>query len=498
MGTELPTPVDFQRHPGESSSKEAAPMSEHSIHSGSDVQPLTRTYTSRALERIRRAAGYTVCGLLLQGAARAHEPPSPTPPANACSEGRSNALSEVACELRQQFPLAQPTLVVSAPPTADASLSDSSRLAGRIASVVAAGLGASVKSHPVEASLGSAQLAAAKLGALLYLEPEITAGRLRVVANLYPIARSFWDRVREPHPNPTAHGFAERPLDPELRSFFAAVPLVASTTRLASPPERSPVALACGDADRDGSYEIAFVGRRRLALGRVRGDRFVATAAKEWSELSPIAPAPLREPIAGVRLRPGTGLDVGLSDRANFVRLDGSLALTSSGTRRIPHASGCLELVGHRLEPKLVRCLPDDPAPEAYPAIALDSALASATLLAKDGNATTYVAAYQATDDSIVLTSRGKTIAKVEDAGAQLALADLDGDGRPELLSSRATLDPGADALLVHSLTADGTLSERLRIPVPDGITAITACPPGTSTMAPIVVGTRTRLWVIQ
>ncbi|HEU5074794.1 MAG TPA: hypothetical protein VFU02_11480, partial [Polyangiaceae bacterium] len=290
----------------------------------------------------------------------------------------------------------------------------------------------------MDASFGAAQLAAAKLGALLYLEPEISGGRLRVVANLYPIARSFWDRVREPNPNPTAHGFAERPLDPELRSFFAAVPLVASTTTLASPPERSPVALACGDADNDGSYEVAFVGRRRLALGRFRGDRFVATAAKEWAELSPIAPAPLREPVAGVQIRPGVGVDVGLSDRANFVRLDASLALTNSSTRRIPHAGSCLDLVGHRLQPKLVRCVPDDPAPGAYPAVNLDGAVASATLLTKEGTPVTYVAAFQATDDSIVITSRGKPLARVEKAGAQLALADLDGDGNPELLSSHA------------------------------------------------------------
>lgn len=498
MGTELPTQMDFQRQPGESSPKKTAPMSEHSIHSEPDAQSLTRThtFTLRALARVRRAAGYTVCGLLLQGTAEAHEPPSPAP--TPCSVGRANALTEIACELRQQLPLAQPTLVVVRTPTADAALVDPTRLAGRIASVVAAGLGPSVKSHPVDASLGAAQLAAAKLGALLYLEPDVRGGRVRVVANLYPIARSFWDRVREPHPNATGHGFAERPLDPELRSFFAAVPLVASTTTLASPPERSPVALACGDADNDGSLEVAFVGRRRLALGRIRGDRFEASAAKEWSELSPVAPAPLREPVAGVQIRSGAGLDVGLSDRANFLRLDASLQPTTSAPRRIPHAGGCLELSGHRLNPKLVRCVPEDPAPGAYPAIALDGAVTSTTVLSKEGTPVTYVAAYQAGDDSIVITSRGKALARLADAGGQLALADLDGDGNPELLSSRATLDPRTDALLVHSVAPDGTLSERLRVAVPDGITALTACAPGTRTMAPIVVGTRTRLWVIQ
>ena len=430
-------------------------MSEHSIHSESDVPPLTRTHASRVIERARRAAGYTVCGLLLQGTAAAHEPPSP--PATPCSVGRANALTEIACELGQQLPVRGPTLVVVATPTADATLRDPTRLAGRIASVVAAGLGASARSHPVDASLGSAQLAAAKQGTLLYLEPQVSAGRLRVVANIYPIARSFWDRVREPQPNPTGHGFSERSLDPELRSFLAPVPLVVSTTTLAAPPERAPVALACGDADNDGSYEVAFVGRRRVALGRFRGDRFVATATKEWAELSAIAPAPLREPVAGVQFRSGLGLEVGISDRANFVRLDASLAPTSVAPRRIPHAGSCLELSGHELNPKLVRCVSGDPAPSAYPPLALDGVVASTTLLSKEGKPTTYVAAYQAQDDSVIIAGGGKVLARLENVGAQLSLADLDGDGNPELLSSRATLAPTEDALLVHSLLPDGS-----------------------------------------
>jgi hypothetical protein len=333
---------------------------------------------------------------------------------------------------------------------------------------------------------------------LLYLEPQVSAGRLRIVANVYPIAQSFWDRVREPHPNPTGHGFVERSLDPELRSFLLPVPLVVSTTTLAAPPERSPVALACGDADNDGSYEVAFVGRRRVALGRFRGDRFVATAAKEWAELSPVAAAPLREPVAGVQFRSGIGLEVGLSDRANFVRLNASLAPTSVAPRRIPHAGSCLELMGHELNPKLVRCVSTDPAPALYPQLDLDGVVASATLLSKEGKPTTYVAAYQAQDDSVIIAGSGKALARLENVGAQLALADLDGDGNPELLSSRATLAPSEDALLVHSLGSDGSLTQKLSVAIPDGITALAACTAGTQTMAPIVIGTRTRLWVIQ
>ena len=54
------------------------------------------------------------------------------------------------------------------------------------------------------------------------------------------------------------------------------------------------------------------------------------------------------------------------------------------------------------------------------------------------------------------------------------------------------------DKLKIHTLEADGTLKARLEVAVPDGITALAACSPGTASMAPIIVGTRARLWVIR
>lgn len=466
-------------------------MSEHSIHSRKRTPSTERPQQPLRWRQALRTAGYTVCGLLLSVAATAAEP-------SECTTGRGNALSEIACELEQAMPFTQPTMVVSATPSADAPLRDASRLAGRIAAVIAQGVGHGAEGHSAAVSLGSAQLAAAKLGALLYLEPEIVDGKLRVVANLYPIARSFWDRVREPHPRATAHAFAERALDPELRSFFATIPLVASTTTQAAPPERSPVALACDDIDDDGSLEVAFVGRRRIALGRIRGGRFVASKERAFGDLAPVAPSPLREPIAGVQFRRGKGLEVGLSDRAHFVLLDEELQIVDKAPTRVPVADSCLELDGHRLGTKFVKCLPDDPAPRKRALDRVDGVVASTTLLSAQGSRVTYVAVYDPRDESVTIESHGKTMARLEHAGGQLAVADLDGDGQPELLTSRATLDPSEDKLEVHTLGPDGALKPRLELAVPDGITALAACPPGTATMAPIIVGTRARLWVIR
>src|SRR5690606_4978595 len=291
-------------------------------------------------------------------------------------------------------------LVVSAAPRADAQLADHARLAGRIASVVAAGLGGSARGHETQATLAAAQLAAAKQGALVYLEPVIEDGKLRVTANLYTIARSFWDRVRDPHPNPVAHAFAERGLDPELRSFFARIPLVAKRTTLATPPERGPVALACGDVDGDGSPEVAFVGRRRISLGRFRAGRFQPIEQQDWSDLSPVAPAPLRVPLAAVRVTPGAGLDVGSSDRARFVRLNPALSALSWAPRRIPFGQACLEFVRHQLGQRVVPCLPEDAPPNLLELPAAAEVLVSKSLLDAKGQVTDYWAGYRADDNS--------------------------------------------------------------------------------------------------
>jgi hypothetical protein len=119
--------------------------------------------------------------------------------------------------------------------------------------------------------------------------------------------------------------------------------------------------------------------------------------------------------------------------------------------------------------------------------------------LTAEGTLVRYVAGYIASENAILVgTGDHQLLGRLDNAGAQLMLTDLDGDGRPELLSSMPTLVASEDMLLVHTVEPSGQLTQRLRIRVPDGITAIASCPISTRSMAPIVVGTRTHLWIIQ
>ncbi len=55
-------------------------------------------------------------------------------------------------------------------------------------------------------------------GALVQLGVEIAAGKLRVTADVYPMPRSVWSKIRDPEPGPIAHAFAEAPIDAEVRA----------------------------------------------------------------------------------------------------------------------------------------------------------------------------------------------------------------------------------------------------------------------------------------
>lgn len=416
-----------------------------------------------------------------------------------CSVGQRAALSELACELSQRLTgLPSGLLVVSEPLVTDVPTPRADELSRRLADVVAGALGRQAASSTEPARLGRARALASRAGTLVLLSPELARGELRVVANVYPVPRAFWDRVRDPTPNPSQHAFVTRRLDPELRTFLPPVPLVARRIERASSPEPFPLAVACGDVTGDGAQEIALVGRHRVQIGRVRGGAFAPLAQVAWKDLSPVSRSPLREPIGSAALWAGPGLDVGISDRLDAVRLGPDLSLVAKLGRRLPWpAGGCSRIAGLSLRPEIEACDPRD-GPLFGPLQAAPAdAIAGARVLQRDGSSR-MLRAWRTFGESSATVSDGKRSARVEAAGAQLALGDLDGDGTPELVSSADTLDPTADAVIVHSWQADGTLVERLRVGVPTGVHALAVCASEDAGLAPVVVATRGGVWLIR
>jgi len=426
--------------------------------------------------------------------------PRPGPPhPHTCSHGQRSAVSEIACELAAALgALPARTLVVVAPLVSAVKVDKKDALVGRIARITAGALGHQVRAHEKPAGLGRARSLASDAGTLVYLQPRIARGKLQLTADEYPVPHNFWDRVRDPDPSPIRHAFASRRIDAEVRSFLPPVRLVVSHIDKASSPERQPVAVACGDVVGDGGLELVLAGRHGIHVGRLRSGRLVPRASVAWSALSPVAPFPLRQPLGAISLDAGH-IDVGISDRADEVRLDAGLKPIAKVPRRIPWSpGGCVRFSGVALSTHIEPCHSDDGGVALSGFASPADAVAGALIRGRDGTAHR-LRVERVANKSVALLrdDRGRT-ARVDGVGAQLAIGDVDGDGQPELLSGADTLNPHADALIVRTWRDDGRVVERLRLAVPDGVRALAVCPPEDEGATPVVIATGGGVWVVR
>ncbi|HET9934740.1 MAG TPA: hypothetical protein VFQ35_28740 [Polyangiaceae bacterium] len=402
-----------------------------------------------------------------------------------CAERQSSALGQIACELAHNLPTpTQPMRVMVHAITSPLRMERADDLANRLARAVAGELGPNARVEPPTA--GPARIDS------LVIDAELTRERFSVTAELFTGVAKFWDRFRPGSRGTTARAHAAHAVDAELASYLPPVPLVLTRVDKARVDEPS-VALACGDVEGDGGLAIVSVGRRRIQVGRVARGRFDVTHSKAWSELSDIAPRPLREPLASAYVDANHRVQVGISDRSEALSLDRELLPTARFRATLPWPNaGCVPFVPGGVGEARGRC---DAPPPRNPGGPLD-ALAGARLARRDG--TTFdVFAGRRTNAELSLEVGG-TRFEAGTSGAQLALADLDSDGSAELISSLDTLEPSGDAVVVRTILADGKLREAFRIPVPNGVRALAACPAWGTGLAPILIATGDEVWVAR
>lgn len=441
------------------------------------------------------------CAIALGSAAPAHGAQS-SPSDHPCPQGERSALSELGCELGRQLELTGNTLVATAPIRADVPLERASELAERLVRVMGGALGSGLQLHPTPVSLSEARRLASRTGALLYLAPELRQGTLHVTADVYVEARAFWDRVKAPSTGPLRHAHAQRRADAEIRSFLPRPPLVISEKSSAPLPERPVLSLACGAFGEDAGDRIVLVGRHRVSAGRLVKGTLVREAERSWRDLSPVAAAPLRAPLAAARIL-DRWLDVGSSDRQRALRLDGELAVVAEEPRALPWPDGgCAPLTATAAGATPTPCfgeaapLEPPPVPEAALEQGLD-AYASTVLVRRDGSAGRVFLLRPTGSSSAWLVDDAGRRTEVPDVGAQVALGDLDGDGVLEVISGRASLDPRADSLRVDSWEPSGRLVHRYELPLTD-IQAIAVCPWSGAGLAPLAVAAGDQLWVLR
>ncbi len=400
-------------------------------------------------------------------------------------------------------------LVAASAMASDATATKGDRLAIAIAAQIAGRFANGSHAHGEVVTLAAGRAAASKAGApaLIQIGVEIAAGKLRVTADEYPVPKTVWAKIRDPEPAPIAHAFAEAPIDAEVRSYLSPIPLVAPQVDRGRNFESEVVAIACGDLDRDGNLEIATVSRRRVTTSRIRGGKVEPLRGKGWIDLSPVAPAPLREPYGFVSfVERGSGadaratLDAGLTDRAVSVRLDRGFEVdgTFPGLP-LPDGAGvaCTRMGGLLITGPIGPCKKGDPAPLGASVGGQYDAFASAALVGASG--APYVVWAGRERGIVELRDDASHAARVSDMGAQLAVGDLDQDGDPEILGSVDTLNALDDAVLVKTWhRATNKVEDRLKIPAAAGVRAIGACPPDGPGHAPFVVATADEIWVVR
>lgn len=407
--------------------------------------------------------------------------------------------------------------VVAAPLEADDPAPRADDLALRVAARVAARIGASARAHPQTVGLATARALAGRASALVYVRSAIVKGDLRATVEVYPSMANAWDRIRNPLPSPTSRAVASAKVDAEVRAFLAPLSLEQASVERARHDEGDVLAAACGDADGDGDNELVLVSAARVALGHVRGGRFVAERTAVWSALGPAVAVPMRDPIAEAVIAPGA-VGVGSTDRGGL-RLTPALALDAP-LLGLPVWGGD-DVVCLRPEPSAgafdgapVECsLRQEPRPRmAVPSPRFD-AFGAALVADALGNARTVVAVRE---PSGRLRLKAGEAGGVADGtfGAQLAVGDLDQDGAAEIATSAdlpaggamaPRVDDAIDVVTWSPLSpaapvspAGPDLRSRLHLAAPGGVRALAMCPPGEHGEPALVAVVAGEVWTIR
>jgi hypothetical protein len=439
---------------------------------------------------VMRATAWLFLAVIFAGV-----PASAAPPARAeppCTSAPS-ALSGLACELARAVRVqAANAVVVGLAPTLSPSTPLKPGVAVALAVKVALALGPGASAWPLAEDRAHLTHFSSPRP-LVVIQPKVETDML--VASLELFAPSATPSTHAAGQlEPSVRLSAKRGFDAEVRPFLPPIAIAARELVRLGPAESDVVALACGDLDGTGVPVVASIGRTFVTFGTYRAGKYAVLSRREERELAPVAPAPLREPLGTAWITPARTLDFGLSDRAHAVRLRGTQAEALAARLPWP-GGGCANLAAPFVAPRAVRCSKDEPVVSG-PALSepLD-ALAGASIVSRAGDAR-LVRAGRLASGAVVVTDGGREI-RLDHGGAQLALADLDGDGAPELVTSLDTLDPHADAVVVYSWLGS-VLNERARVPVPAGVRALAVCPAPADRMPSIVLATNDGLWVIR
>lgn len=458
-------------------------------------------------------------GLLLQLAVSdvaAQEAAEPAPKAPACPgscrapRSAMDALAAgVAAGLVGEAKAPVGTMVFALPLDSDAPAPRADALGAALVEQIRGRLRAETGKANVD--LASARDLASEAPAFVLLRPRLSAGKLSVAADVYPVARTVWARARAARPGPVKHTHVDVSIDAEIRGYLQPLSFERPQIAKYDGSDRDVIAIACGDLDEDGALDLVTMTRRRvLQLRLIPSDDPASDGTIErvrevnWADLAELSPNPLRQPIGFATIVPANGratayLDVGITDRMRSARLNAALQPVAHMKGLVlPSAerTACTWIHQLRVHQKVFACFPDEPEPALNDLGHGFDALATTVLVDVDGG-TRRLAALRRDDGALALrgeTGRDTIIGRV---GAQVAVGDIDQDGAVDVVTTLDVLSTKHDAITVRTLLDNGTVQRRYVVPAP-GVEALTICAPDGSGRAPIVAAAEQRIWVLR
>ena len=415
----------------------------------------------------------------------------------ASAAGAIDVVAQESARALGQTPSA--SVVVAAPLVTDQPAPRGEEMSLRIAALVAGKLGAGARAHAQTAQLATARAVAGRASALVYVQTEVSKGDVRTTIDVYPPMANAWDRIRNPLPSPTGHAFATAKIDAEVRAFLAPLVLEQASVHRARHDEGEVLAVGCGDVDGDGGDELVLVSRSRVAMGRVKGGKFVVERTAPWSALAPRAPVAMREPLAGAVVGGGR-VDVGTTERASvtltrdFVAhapIAGVPAWGGDGVVCLASEASAGAFDGAPFDCTVAR---EQKQRLAVPAPRFD-AFAASTVVDAAGAARSIVAVREPSG-KLRLEAGDTQVAPDGVYGAQLAVLDFDQDGVPEVATS---VDGPDDALNLWTWAGPGPeLRGRLHLAAPGGVRALAACPPEEHGQPVLVAVVGGEVWLVR
>lgn len=376
-------------------------------------------------------------------------------------------------------------------------------LAREISSVVGAAVVGSPRRANDALPASLARRAARQAGlSLVLLAPHLKGGSVLLEVTVTQFSPNFWERSKQPDGSVTYHGQTEAPADSLLRRFLPPGRGLLTIRHQVPSPIPTPVALLCADLQGDGGQQLLVVGRQELVLGRLGEREFLVESRRRWDELSPVAGAPLRAPLASAA-RIENRMFVGSSDRAQLVELDGRLEKRREAKGAYPLQNGrCLAFSSRGLLGREVDCFaaPSTSFGEEFDSWSVGSVTES------NGTESELTAKLALGADRLELevtrTAQGTEHLSVENAGHTSVWDDLDGDGQVELIVSGDGSEDGgdqeerSDQLRVFSLQ-EHSLELRASLAAPP-VHALTTCPFSGSNPNLLVAAVGKELWVFR